>query len=1068
MAWGFVMLECGIFRAILVGVWGVMAVAAWGGDFDLAPFALPGQPSHEIRFEDPHEIERVVVTFAGDAPSSVGLSYMQRTWPHSRIESGQYAAQPMMFGWQTIDDQYNTPWKLGATDVERLDGGRVQFTFRPVSEEFPNFPAHTFRRTLGVRVEGAGAEGVKRIEVFTPSERERTTLRVQLDAGKPTPAEGYRIETYFAHRVGGDDIADVLPTAGARVFEVAVEHMRSRYPFDYDEGHVTFIGDAETFTISLAALAEQGPIWFEDQGVFITDAQDTTTFEAYRARNTKKNLEQMVLERREQTFGGARNGQPRAHPVPYALGVKGARQRFVIEPNGDLVLMGVNMKIAEGKDTPRFKNAGDGRFYFGMERWVNTGRFAEQAPVIGFNLHARKDAIAAELKTFVTPLVGSVMEEEKILGDDTMVCLLRVRLRNQGDAATVAEWPVQYSNASGRSVSAQYSESAQQDDDLVVWGKREALTVDAAGRIMGEFEGKPVLRAEVDTEMEIAQTGAGLVLRRTLKPGETCEAVLKIPYIAIEEEGELAALGGIDFARADAENLAFWRAEGKRGAQLRTAEPAIDVVYATHLAQVQLGDTKVPGHPEMISTSVGPAAYGNYSNEACMIIEDLDERGLHDEAEKRLDVYLKYQGTIGLDGNFTDKDGVFFGAGGFEMAPSYNQHHGWVLWCMARHYELSGDEAWLRRAAPQLIAGVDWVARQRKQTTEKPLTYSRGWEKGFLAAGGLEDVGDYFYWLSTNAFTWRGVEHVARALEAIGHPEAARVRAEADDYRAALTKGYETSRQYAPLVRLRDGRWVPHYPSRLYRRGRDVGWIREVLEGAIYLVVSGLFDAKSKQADWILDDYQENLYTGEFYGYHITDFETMWFDYAGFSFQPNLLAGLLPYLDRDEPAIYNWMFFNAFASCYREESNALIEHPWPYLGFSNIPPCKTSDQANSMKWLRGMYVNATRDELRIGQAIPKDWMRDGQRVGVEGAVTAFGEVSVEYVSRLAEGKIAATVGLKLRKEPGRVVLRFRHPEGKAMTGVTVNGEAWEKFDAGKGDVDLTGVGNGEVRVEARY
>ena len=53
-----------------------------------------------------------------------------------------------------------------------------------------------------------------------------------------------------------------------------------------------------------------------------------------------------------------------------------------------------------------------------------------------------------------------------------------------------------------------------------------------------------------------------------------------------------------------------------------------------------------------------------------MIIQDLDERGLHDEARRRLSIWLKYQGTEGLAGNFTDHNGVFFGAGGFEAAPA--------------------------------------------------------------------------------------------------------------------------------------------------------------------------------------------------------------------------------------------------------------------------------------------------------------------------------------------------------------------------------------------------------------
>ena len=119
---------------------------------------------------------------------------------------------------------------------------------------------------------------------------------------------------------------------------------------------------------------------------------------------------------------------------------------------------------------------------------------------------------------------------------------------------------------------------------------------------------------------------------------------------------------------------------------------------------------------------------------------------------------------------------------------------------------------------------------------KRQLPHSRGWEHGFLPAGSLEDVEEFQYWLSTNALTWRGVEWTARALERIGHPEAWRMRSETNAYRRDLRDGFETMRQYAPLVRLRDGRWVPQYPSRLYRRGRDSGWIRETLEGSVYLL----------------------------------------------------------------------------------------------------------------------------------------------------------------------------------------------------------------------------------------
>jgi hypothetical protein len=94
----------------------------------------------------------------------------------------------------------------------------------------------------------------------------------------------------------------------------------------------------------------------------------------------------------------------------------------------------------------------------------------------------------------------------------------------------------------------------------------------------------------------------------------------------------------------------------------------------------------------------------------------------------------------------------------------------------------------------------------------------------------------------------------------------------------------------------------------------------------------------------------------------IADEEGDWFSRGGFSIQPNLLAGLLPYLDRDEPEVYLWMFFNAWAACYREEINAMVEHPMPVLGYANTAHPKTSDEANAVMWLRYMFVYGPRDE----------------------------------------------------------------------------------------------------------
>jgi hypothetical protein len=1039
--------------------------------FDIRPFALPNTAANEIRFEDPRDVVRVAVTYADTARDSVTLSYLRKTWPHSRPETLDPAAHSHGTGWIGIDDWFNPKWQEAAVNIERIDGRTLSITFKGLHTELSEVKDYdvTFRRTLGVKIDSSDGRLPEKVEVCTTSQPAVSELRVSFGADKAATGE-IKVSGYNAAvKMGPETSKD-----GARTFGLKVEHMTPAHPFSYDEGLVTFdLGD-DAFTISLDSLAKQGPIWFDDQGAFVTFAHDPTTLDQYIARNAAtKTTSKKVTDRAEQSYSGAMNGLPRPHPCACTVGCKHARQRFWLEPNGDILTMGSNLRWIKGRDTDRCKIDTDARFMFGLGNWRLAGRYFDPAPSMVYNTRLMRDDIVLEQKTLATPLEKSIFDD--LAGDDTIICLSRFTFTNTGDGPAVAELPISYSADCGRSHNRLEARDTQ-SDQMVPHFKPEKLDVsdlhvtDASGAallgVQGEWKGQSVLRCAIASQMEASQHGDGIMLRKKLAPGESCEVVLKVPHIDLDQPAEIAALASLDYEKSLADVRRFWRNECAIGAQLDTGEPNLDALYKSHVAHVELTDSRMCDDPDLINTSVGTSTYGNYTNESCMIVEELDERGLHDQARRRIAVWLKYQGTVGLKGLFTDHDGVFYGAGGYEMGQSYDQHHGWVLWYIAKHFFFTGDAQWLQSIANQLVRGVDWVARQRNET-QKDMAHSRGWETGFLAAGGLEDVDDYFYWLSTNALTWRGVEWAARALEAIGHPEAARVRMEADDYKQALIRGFETMRRQSPLVRLKDGRWIPHYPSRLYRRGRDIGWIREVLEGSVYLLISGLYDSNSKQGQWILDDYLDNRYMHPYYSYPVFMPERSWIDYGGFSNQPNLLAGLMPHLERDEPEIYIWMFFNAWASCYREEVNAMVEHPQPILGFSNSAIYKTSDQANAIKWLRYMYVYATDSLLHLGRAIPRQWLRDGNEPYAEDVATRFGKVGVRYVSEVGSGRIKATIDLENRSKPAKTLVRFRHPEKLPVKSVTVNGAAHDRFDAEKGDVDISGL-RGRVDVVATY
>ena len=117
-----------------------------------------------------------------------------------------------------------------------------------------------------------------------------TRLRVCLDAGRRTPGQSLSLSGYNLQVASVDALRGVRQHDGAlslgrarqRGFEVRVRHMTPVHRYAGDDGHLTLALDREQYTISLTSLAEQGPVWIADAGLFITRAEIDTAFDAYR------------------------------------------------------------------------------------------------------------------------------------------------------------------------------------------------------------------------------------------------------------------------------------------------------------------------------------------------------------------------------------------------------------------------------------------------------------------------------------------------------------------------------------------------------------------------------------------------------------------------------------------------------------------------------------------------------------------------------------------------------------------------------------------------------------------
>jgi hypothetical protein len=249
----------------------------------------------------------------------------------------------------------------------------------------------------------------------------------------------------------------------------------------------------------------------------------------------------------------------------------------------------------------------------------------------------------------------------------------------------------------------------------------------------------------------------------------------------------------------------------------------------------------------------------------------------------------------------------------------------------------------------------------------------------------------------------------------------------------------------SPLVRLRDGSYIPQIPSEVHRRGRTFGWITVTLEGPIYFIRTGLLAPNDPLSRCILQDYEDNLYLSEQYGYSPKHMD-FWFSRGGFSMQPNLLCSPHPYLMRDEIKHFLRSYFNAFAVCYYANTQMMTEHPLPDMSDWRGDHYKASDESNSTYWLRLMFVDERGQDLYLGMALPRYWLADGASPGIERAATHFGPLSLRFESQAAQDRIVATLDPPTRRTPHQMFLRFRHPQEKLLVRVTINGQPWTKFD----------------------
>ncbi|HEX2972604.1 MAG TPA: hypothetical protein VHP11_09740, partial [Tepidisphaeraceae bacterium] len=684
--------------------------------FDAAPFGLPLPEGNGLMWEDPREIHQVIVRFKEpvSSPEQVKLEYWGSWWPERHLPKDKEPGGGDV-GWMELGNWYKYGWRKADTEV-KAEGATLSFSFRPVNaKEFPKvegYPAK-FRYTLKLRVTAPDTlPKIENIQVLTDSSLAPQTARLVFQSA---PSESPICEA-FNGKV--KNLEKLSPTA----FTVHSLACTNSDPNTFDRTLITVRLGKEVFTFKVDDLTS-GPLYLPHLGVAVLSGNDQRDYAAIgKAQEALagQSLYDRITRLPEQTWGAAWESIPRKKShIYFPLGLDGGRQRFRLNGDGSINFRHNDhyLKGRPGKDTPRLdleKPSLSVRFGF-SDKPAHRTLEEESLPICRTTWE--QDGLRVEQTAFVTQLEGTSANAPTPPADALTVFLARFEFKN----TTKAEKPVVLPLAFGG------------DESF------NKLRVDADGLIWSGERLRGQVLAGITPEVNKGK----LNVHFTLAPGKSRAVAVKIPYLALTEASEHKALQRLDFNREHKAVAKYWRQRLDQSARLITPEPMLNEFYRSHAMHLLVNCEREPNSDRRFAR-VGSFSYGAYGNESCMMVVDLDRRGYHKEAQDCLDAWLHYQGTVKLPGDFASQEGILYGAGGYE-AGGYNQHHGWILWMLAEHFRFTRDQDWLRRSAPGLVKASDWIINETARTAHRHEL-----ERGLLPAGSLEDIGDWWTWLSTS------------------------------------------------------------------------------------------------------------------------------------------------------------------------------------------------------------------------------------------------------------------------------------------------------------------------------
>jgi len=912
---------------------------------------------------------------------------------------------------------------------------------------------------------------------------------IQIEWGHRGPETSYdgKLERYNGEILGIEPVGNTklgkdrswTSRAGAGKISGIVARVLYTWGSDQDRSILTLRTKAGEVSFLPGEVLEQEPIDIPDFGVYIRKTSLALDRESYRRQNQgRKRVIDAVAEHPGQTLENAyRHIRARRVTLSF-VGVDSNSHKFGIAPDGHLVV---------GYNDPGYGHAMAPKFavYFDttdqpslFEKPVNelSGLFDPEKPkqqsleegwLPMIKTTWSENELAFERTDYAAlQNSGASFDESQLSGNEPALMISRLKIRNNSTIPSTAGYYIKpWKPAGGR-----MTFGAIPSDVKNVWGTD--LTGNAVAVIEDDTK---YLICYVDTHNSgslslVPEVGA-VRYSRLLNPGEEHTLHTVIPGQPFLYSAGASPLQGLDYEKLHDSTKRYWKNLLAEGMQIEIPDRHLQNIYNANLHHLLLALTK-DGKREEYYPNVAMFYYGSIGSESSPVMQAMDMRGLRTRTEKCLKAWLSTQGDSAPAGDYASKAGGFY-----HFWPNYTIDQGAILWTLAEHYLYTGDKDWLRKIAPQMVAGCEFIIRERKRTLKllpdgrKPLSY------GLAPAGTVADPGDWEYSFMLNGYFYLGLKKSALVLQDVDPANARRIASEAADYLQAIRNALKESVILSPVTRLRDNTSVPAVPPYLGLRGLSSevkdsadpdprhGYAYDVTIGPFHILKTEVVEPNSLEVTAMVNYFEDHffLYTPLASRVDLAELATDWFNLGGFGkLQPYYVHYQDAYLQRDQIPNFLRGFFNTLAAISDPQTLTFQEE----LDGSGGQPNKTHEESWFFHQLRFMLVMEMGDDLYLARGTPRRWLEEKKRIVAQRASSYFGEISYSIQSHADQGRIEATVNPPSRR-PANLFLRLRHPNHAPIERVTVNGNAWKRYDVTKEWINLPRA-NGELKVVAYY